>query len=50
VEPVFVEDNRKIESLLDSVLQDGDLLITQGAGDIGGVAIRLAEAGVLAGE
>ncbi|RBW49454.1 UDP-N-acetylmuramate--L-alanine ligase [Marinobacter sp. F3R11] len=50
VEPVFVEDNREIESLLDSVLQDGDLLITQGAGDIGGVAIRLAEAGVLAGE
>lgn len=50
VEPVFVEDNREIESLLGSVLQDGDLLITQGAGDIGGVANRLAAAGVLAGE
>ncbi|GGE67215.1 UDP-N-acetylmuramate--L-alanine ligase [Streptosporangium jomthongense] len=49
VEPVFVEDNREIESLLNSVLQDGDLLITQGAGDISGVANRLA-AGVLAGE
>ncbi len=30
VEPVFVEDNREIESLLANVLQDGDLLITQG--------------------
>ncbi|MDO6441248.1 UDP-N-acetylmuramate--L-alanine ligase [Marinobacter sp. 2_MG-2023] len=50
VEPVFVEDNREIESLLGSVLQDGDLLITQGAGDIGGVANRLAAAGVFAGE
>src|SRR5690554_3572858 len=28
VEPVFVEDNREIESLLTNVLQDGDLLIT----------------------
>tara|TARA_R110001583_G_scaffold54751_7_gene167202 strand:+ start:2489 stop:3931 length:1443 start_codon:yes stop_codon:yes gene_type:complete len=50
VEPVFVDDNRKIESLLESVLQDGDLLITQGAGDIGGVASRLAAAGAISGE
>ncbi|NWN92414.1 UDP-N-acetylmuramate--L-alanine ligase [Marinobacter adhaerens] len=50
VEPVFVEDNREIEDLLEGVLQDGDLLITQGAGDIGGVANRLVAAGVLASE
>jgi len=50
VEPMFVEDNDAIESLLANVLQDGDLLITQGAGDIGGVAARLAAAGVLASE
>lgn len=50
VEPIFVEDNREIESLLKSVLKDGDLLMTQGAGDIGGVATRLAAAGVIAGE
>ncbi|MDX1818170.1 MAG: UDP-N-acetylmuramate--L-alanine ligase [Marinobacter sp.] len=50
VEPVFIEDNREIESLLANVLQDGDLLITQGAGDIGGVAARLAAAGVMSGE
>ncbi|MBN7771591.1 UDP-N-acetylmuramate--L-alanine ligase [Marinobacter daepoensis] len=50
VEPVFVEDNREIESLLANVLQEGDLLITQGAGDIGGVAARLAAAGVKVSE
>lgn len=50
VEPLFVEDNEAIEALLASVLKDGDLLITQGAGDIGGVAARLAAAGVIAGE
>ncbi|MEP1214756.1 MAG: UDP-N-acetylmuramate--L-alanine ligase [Marinobacter sp.] len=50
VEPVFVEDNNEIETLLANNLQDGDLLITQGAGDIGGVAARLAAAGVIADE
>lgn len=50
VEPVFVEDNREIESLLANVLQEGDLLITQGAGDIGGVAARLAASGVKVSE
>ncbi|WP_100640150.1 UDP-N-acetylmuramate--L-alanine ligase [Marinobacter salexigens] len=50
VEPLFVEDNREIENLLASVLQDGDLLITQGAGDIGGIATRLATQGVVSGE
>lgn len=50
VEPVFVEDNNEIEALLANNLRDGDLLITQGAGDIGGVAARLAAAGVIADE
>ncbi|MDX1755766.1 MAG: UDP-N-acetylmuramate--L-alanine ligase [Marinobacter sp.] len=50
LEPVFVENNEEIEQLLTGVLQDGDLLITQGAGDIGGVAARLAAAGVIASE
>ncbi|MDL0430727.1 UDP-N-acetylmuramate--L-alanine ligase [Marinobacter sp. TBZ242] len=50
VEPVFVEDNSEIETLLANNLRDGDLLITQGAGDIGGVAARLAAAGVIADE
>lgn len=46
VEPVHVEDNGEIVKLLSHTLRDGDLLITQGAGDIGGVAARLAAAGV----
>jgi UDP-N-acetylmuramate--alanine ligase len=50
VEPLFVEDNGEIEGLLNNVLRDGDLLITQGAGDIGGVAARLAAAGVVNSE
>ncbi|MCG8518944.1 MAG: UDP-N-acetylmuramate--L-alanine ligase [Pseudomonadales bacterium] len=50
VEPVFVEDKQDIEGVLANTLQDGDLLITQGAGDIGGVASRLAAAGILASE
>ncbi|PPK52293.1 UDP-N-acetylmuramate--L-alanine ligase [Marinobacter persicus] len=50
VEPVFVEKNDNIESVLSNVLRDGDLLITQGAGDIGGVAARLAAAGVAKSE
>jgi UDP-N-acetylmuramate--alanine ligase len=47
IEPVFVEHNKDIETLLASVLRDGDLLITQGAGDIGAVAARLATTGVV---
>ncbi len=50
VEPVFVEDNNDIEHLLANALQDGDLLMTQGAGDIGRVAARLAAAGVFPSE
>ncbi|XKH00126.1 UDP-N-acetylmuramate--L-alanine ligase [Marinobacter nauticus] len=50
VEPVFVEKNDNIESVLSNVLRNGDLLITQGAGDIGGVAARLAAAGVAKSE
>ncbi|WP_150912513.1 UDP-N-acetylmuramate--L-alanine ligase [Marinobacter halotolerans] len=50
VEPIYVEDDAEIEHLLGNALQDGDLLITQGAGDIGGVATRLGAAGVIADE
>lgn len=46
VEPVHVEDNGDVVKLLSHILRDGDLLITQGAGDIGGMAARLAAAGV----
>lgn len=42
IEPVFVKDADEVAPLLENILQDGDLLITQGAGDIGGLAARLA--------
>ena len=50
LEPMFVEETDEVERLLTNTLRDGDLLITQGAGDIGAVAARLAAAGVISGE
>ncbi len=41
IEPIYVEDGADIEVLLAKVLQEGDLLITQGAGNVGGLAARL---------
>ena len=49
LDPVFVEDPAEVEALLGNILQDGDLLITQGAGDIGGLAARLAANGLTGG-
>jgi len=43
VDPIFIDDGSEIESVLGSLLEDGDLLITQGAGDIGRLSVRLAE-------
>lgn len=42
LDPVFVDDQSELEPLLANILCDGDLLITQGAGDIGALAGRLA--------
>ena len=42
VEPVFVDDPAKLPELLANVLQGGDLLVTQGAGNEGGIARELA--------
>ena len=44
VEPLFVEGPADVQGLLATTLKEGDLLITQGAGDIGSVAARLAAA------
>ncbi|MCH8499717.1 MAG: UDP-N-acetylmuramate--L-alanine ligase [Marinobacter sp.] len=44
VEPLFVEGPADVPGLLATTLKEGDLLITQGAGDIGSVAARLAAA------
>jgi len=42
VEPIYVNDLDKLPELLVSQLQDGDMVITQGAGNIGTVARTLA--------
>ncbi|HEX5676773.1 MAG TPA: UDP-N-acetylmuramate--L-alanine ligase [Alcanivorax sp.] len=42
VEPVFVDDPAKLPELLANLLRDGDLLVTQGAGNVGGIARDLA--------
>jgi len=43
VDPLFVDDPDELENLLAGVLQPGDILLTQGAGDIGAIAQRLAK-------
>ena len=45
-EPIFVERAGDIAQLLPSVLQDGDLLLMMGAGDIGAAANRLGADGL----
>jgi len=42
VEPIFVEHLDALPSLFDKQLQDGDVLLMQGAGNIGGLAASLA--------
>lgn len=45
VEPVFAEAIEQVPALLDSLVQDGDVVITQGAGDIGRLAQQLSAGG-----
>ena len=44
VEPVFVEDMQDMPATILSLLKDGDVVITMGAGSIAGVPARLAQA------
>ena len=41
VEPVFVEDLGDVPAVLEDLLEDGDLVLTMGAGDIGAFAAEL---------
>ncbi len=41
VEPIFVEELDGLAQVLNSVLADGDLVLTMGAGDIGALAAQL---------
>lgn len=43
VEPVYVDDPAKLPALLDRILQDGDLFITQGAGNVSAIASKLMQ-------
>jgi UDP-N-acetylmuramate--alanine ligase len=43
VDPVFVERGAAIAPILEKILHDGDLLLTQGAGDIGQISRALLE-------
>lgn len=44
IDPVFVERGKDIVEVLKPLIQPGDILLAQGAGDIGGMAISLAQA------
>lgn len=44
VDPIFVQDKAELPALLANVLRPDDILITQGAGDVGGISQRLADA------
>ena len=41
-EPIFIEDQTEISRVLEHVMQDGDILLTLGAGNIGAISERLA--------
>jgi UDP-N-acetylmuramate--alanine ligase len=41
VEPIYVDDPAKLPALLEKHLQDGDLFITQGAGNVSAIAASL---------
>ena len=44
VEPVFVEAVADLPAALLQVVRDGDIVVTMGAGSIGGVPVQLAQA------
>ena len=42
LDPVFVERDESLKQPLQGILRPGDILLTQGAGDIGSLALQLA--------
>ncbi|KIO37718.1 UDP-N-acetylmuramate--L-alanine ligase [Shewanella sp. cp20] len=46
IDPIFVAEPEQLQTILPGVLQEGDLLLTQGAGNIGAVSRQLADAGL----
>lgn len=43
VDPIFVEDSEQLFNTLQNIVQDGDIILTQGAGNIGKIAKSLAQ-------
>jgi UDP-N-acetylmuramate--alanine ligase len=43
VEPIVVSDQRQLAAVLAGVMEDADILLMQGAGDIGRLAGALAD-------
>lgn len=43
VEPLFIEKTEELNTLLKTVLQPNDVLLTQGAGTVGALALELAQ-------
>ena len=43
LDPVFIERDENVAEVLGKVLKPGDLLLTQGAGDVGSLAITLTQ-------
>ncbi|MDR9829457.1 UDP-N-acetylmuramate--L-alanine ligase [Vibrio sp. FNV 38] len=43
IDPIFVAEQDALPSVLANIIQDGDLVLTQGAGDVGKVAKTLAK-------
>ncbi|MDC1436093.1 UDP-N-acetylmuramate--L-alanine ligase [Gammaproteobacteria bacterium] len=46
LDPVLVKDPKNIPQLLEDLLEDGDLLMTQGAGNVGMISASLAQEGL----
>lgn len=47
VDPIYVQDEDEVQSVLRDVLRDGDIVITQGAGSVGNLARKLGKEGLL---
>lgn len=43
VEPIFIEEAKELPIVLGNILQDGDVLLTQGAGNVGVISLQLAK-------
>ena len=50
VDPIFVTDVEDVPGVLKHILQDGDVILTQGAGSVGALAASLPEALAIKGE